>query len=250
MAHAAWKWVVVAVAAVGAGLVACSDDDDEGPGPGPGDGWDAGVDKVRPGFGEDPGDIVGTAFTFPPGVELAGPIYGADDETGECGNGVSPLGTGQAVRICVPLRNLSGAPVLVTFPPGFTTVYIGESRYQNGALMDRERVNVPPTRGGPGGIDAGTDGGTDGGIDPDAFVVPLHLYCLNERRAPSESGAPYALGPVSTDEDLQELLRLLSGKLIESQDDINVVQTALYSITEGRGLTKVDRDAIDDLPDR
>jgi len=248
MAHAAWKWVVVAVAAVGVGMVACSDDDEPGPGPGADGGWDfdAGVDKVRPGFGEDPGDIVGTPFTFPAGVELAGPIYGADDETGECGNGVSPLGVGQGVRICVPLRNLSGAPVLVTFPPGFTTVYIGESRYQNGALMDRERINVPPTRGGPGGIDAGTDGG----IDPDAFVVPLHLYCLNEQRAPSTLGAPYALGPVSTDEDLLELVRLLQNKRIETQDDINVVQFALYSITEGKGLTKVDRDAIDDLPDR
>ncbi|MCP3098569.1 hypothetical protein LZ198_06735 [Myxococcus sp. K15C18031901] len=242
MAHSAWKWMVVAVTVVGVGVAACSDDDEPGPGPSDG-GFDAGVNKERPGFGEDPGTIIGTAFTFPSGVELAGPIYGADEVTGECDNGVSPLGTGQAVRICVPLRNLSGAPVLVTFPPGLTMIHVGDSRIQNGMLIGRIRVNVPPTGGGPGGIDAGTDGG----VDPNAFVVPLHLYCLNEQRGPSELNAPYALGPVSTDEDIQELLRLLEGKVIDDQDAIDVVQHALYSITEGNGLTKEDRDAIDDL---
>ncbi|AKF82446.1 hypothetical protein MFUL124B02_28040 [Myxococcus fulvus 124B02] len=246
MAHAAWKWMVVAVG-VGAGVLACSDDDDGGDGGGKDGGFtfDAGVNLVRPGFGEDPGQPVGTAFAFPAGVELAGQPYGANDATKDCGNGVAPVGTGPAVLVCVPLRNMTGAPVQVTLPPGLVMLNVSPSRIQNGMLMGRVRINVPPTGRGPGGVDAGSDGGSD----EELYVVPLHMYCLNEARGPSEQDGPFELGPVSSDPDIAELLRLLENKRIENEDDADVVQDALYSITEYNGLTNDDRKAIAALKD-
>jgi len=247
MAHAAWKWMVVA-AAVCTGLVACGDDDDGGGGnnPPPTNQFDAGVNEFRPGLGEDEGEPEGTPFTLPAGVSYAGTLRGADEVTGECENaGTEPQGSGALVQVCVPLRNDTGASVEVEFPPGLIVVATSEGLGQNGLLIERTVITVPPTPPGPGGRD---DAGTaDGGVEEDAFIVPLYMYCLNEARDPSNQYMTYEVGPVTTDDALQELLRLLEGKRIDSSEDVRVVQNALYSITEGRGLTTPDRDAIDDL---
>ncbi|MFP2960526.1 hypothetical protein ACLEPN_22565 [Myxococcus sp. 1LA] len=250
MAQAAWKWMVVA-AAVGAGILACGDDDDGGGGPNNprldgGVQFDAGVNVFRPGLGEDDGEPEGTPFTLPAGISFAGTLIGADEVTGECENAsVESQGTGNYVRVCVPLRNDTGGPVEVEFPPGLIVVATSEGRAQNGLLIERTIITVPPTPRGPGGRD---DAGTpDGGVDEGAFIVPIYMYCLNEARDPSNPFITYAVGPVTSDDALQELLRLLNGKVIDSAEDISAVQDAIYSITEGRGLTTPDRDAIADL---
>ncbi|WP_164018393.1 hypothetical protein [Pyxidicoccus trucidator] len=234
MAHAAWKWLVVAVG-VGAGVLACSGDDDEGTDDPPG----TGENEVRPGLGDDPGEPRGTPFTLPAGVTVSGTVFGADDLSSDCGNGVPGNGSGEYVQVCVPLRNSTGAPVQVVFPPGLVIVSASEG-FQNGLLVERVVVTVPPT-------DNGSGGPPDGGTDPEAEVVPLFTYCLNESQNPNERGTPYRIGPVTSDAALQELLGLLADKRIDSEDDADVVQDAIYSITEGKGLTASDRDDIDDL---
>jgi hypothetical protein len=240
MAHAAWKWMVVA-AAVGAGVLACSGDDDGegGPNPPPSNGFDAGVNEIRPGLGDDPGEPQGSPFTLPSGVTLAGTLYGANAESSDCGNGAKGNGSGVYVQVCVPLRNDTGGPVEVVFPPGLIVVSAAEG-FQNGLLVERVVVVVPPTPPGPGGP-------PDGGTDPDATVVPLFTYCLNESQNPNDTGTPYKLGPVSSDSAVKELLGLLQGKRIDSDKDVDVVQDAIYSITEGKGLTLDDRNRIGKL---
>lgn len=243
MAQAAWKWMVVA-AAVGAGVVAC--DGGGGNNPPPSHGIDAGVNVFRPGLGEDDGAPQGTPFSLPEGVSFAGTLRGAAEVSGECENAsVESQGSGALVRVCVPLRNDTGAPVEVEFPPGLVVVSTSEGRGQNGLLIERTILVVPPTPPGPGGRD---DAGTpDGGVEENVYIVPLYMYCLNEERDPSNEFMTYAVGPITSDDALQELLRLLEGKVIDSSEDVGVVQNALYSITEGRGLTTPDRDAINDL---
>ncbi|AEI68122.1 hypothetical protein [Corallococcus macrosporus] len=245
MAQAAWKWMVVA-AAVGAGVMAC-DGGGGGPNnPPPINGLDAGTNVFRPGLGDDEGEPEGTPFTLPEGLSYAGTTVGADDITGECQNpGTESSGSGTYVRVCVPLRNDTGAPVEVVFPPGLIVVSTSEGRGQNGLLIERTIITVPPTPPGPGGRD---DAGTpDGGVEENAFIVPLNMYCLNEALDPSNPYITYRVGNVTSDEALQELLRLLEGKVIDSLDDVGVVQHALYSITESHGLTTEDREDIDDL---
>ncbi|GHG85460.1 hypothetical protein [Comamonas sp. JC664] len=247
MAHAAWKWAVVA-AAVGAGILACGDDDDGGGGnrPPPSNEFDAGVNVFRPGLGEDDGKPVGTPFELPAGVSFAGTLRGASEFSGECDNaGTEAKGSGAYVRVCVPLRNDTGAPVQVEFPPGLVVVSTSEGRNQNGLLIERSIITVPPTPPGPGGRD---DAGTpDGGVEENAFIVPLYMYCLNEERDPSNPYITYEVGVITSDDALQELLRLLDGKRIDTSEKVRVVQDALYSITEGRGLTTPDREAINRL---
>ncbi|AKQ65332.1 putative lipoprotein [Myxococcus hansupus] len=247
MAHAAWKWAVVA-AAVGAGILACTGDDDDGGGnrPPPSNEFDAGVNEFRPGLGEDDGEPVGTPFNLPTGISYAGTLRGASEFTGECENaGTESQGSGAYVRVCVPLRNDTGGPVEVTFPPGIVVVSTSEGRNQNGLLIERSIITVPPTPPGPGGRD---DAGTpDGGVEENAFIVPLYMYCLNEERDPSNPYITYEVGPITSDAALQELLRLLDGKRIDTPEKVSVVQDALYSITEGRGLTTPDREAINRL---
>ncbi|WP_141621534.1 hypothetical protein [Myxococcus sp. AB036A] len=244
MAQAAWKWMVVA-AAVGAGALACGGGGG-GPNPPPPGGFDAGVNVFRPGLGEDEGEPQGTPLSLPEGISIADTLRGAEEFTGECENArVASQGSGAYVRVCVPLRNDTGAPVEVEFPPGLVVVSTSEGRGQNGLLIERTILVVPPTPPGPGGRD---DAGTpDGGAEENAYIVPLYMYCLNEQRDPSNQYMTYAVGPVTSDDALQELLRLLEGKVIDSSDDVGVVQNAIYSITERRGLTTEDRDAIDDL---
>lgn len=242
MAHAAWKWMVVA-AGVGAAVLACSGDGDGDGGkpPPPVNAFDAGVNEVRPGLGNDPGEPQGTPFSLPPGVTVSGNVYGAaNDSTSDCGNGAPGNGSGVYVRVCVPLRNATGAPVEVVFPPGLIIITAAEG-FQHGLLVERVVVRVPPTRGGPGGQLP------DGGTDPDAVVVPLFTYCLNESKDPSDTGIPYTIGPVTSDSALRELLDLLANKRIDTAEDVDVVQDAIYSITERKGLTMDDRNAINKL---
>jgi hypothetical protein len=227
------KWVV---GVVGAAALACGGDDAPGGLPPPG--LDAGVNEVRPGLGDDPGEPLGPPFTLPPGVTVGGTVYGADDLTSDCGNGAPGNGSGVYVQVCVPLRNSAGAPVEVVFPPGLVIVSAAEG-FQKGLLVERIVVTVPPTPPGPGGP-------VDGGTAPtqESHVVPLFTYCLNESQNPNETGTPYALGPVTSDPALRELLGLLEGRRIDTEDEVDAVQDAVYSITEGKGLTARDRDEL------
>jgi hypothetical protein len=244
MAHAAWKWMAVA-AALGSGVfAACSENGGGGPNE---DDPDSGVvvpgegeNVFRPGLGDDEGTPQGTPLSLPEGVRVTGKIIGVDASEGECqGASIPPAGSGGAVWACMKLENTSGAPVQVTLPPGMMiTSDTGEG--QNGLLVENVYFTVPPTLN-TGGIDAGTDAGTGG---PTYFVVPLHLYCLNESKSPSFDRMEYSLGNVTNDPALRELLSLLAGKTIDTEEEGEAVQGAIYSITEGKGLTSDDREAL------
>jgi len=209
---------------------------------------------VRPGLGEDPGPPDVTPFALPEGVRVMGVIRGADEYRGECENAsTDSSGTGAYVRICVPIENLSGTPVQIEFPAGLIVVATSEGRAQNGLLIERTLVTVPPTPQGGAGCRRPEDDRRsrlrqDQKPDPCAYVVPLYLYCLNEERDPSNPYITYAFAGVTRDDGLQELLRLLEGRAVKSSEDVATVQNALYSITEGRGLTREDRPAIARLP--
>lgn len=205
---------------------------------------------VRPGLGEDPGAPETTPFALPPGVRLAGTIRGADEESGECeAPGAEPGGTGVYVRVCVPLENLSGSPVQIEFPAGLVLVATSEGRAQNGLLIERTLVTVPPTmRGGAGCRRVEDERAGQEAQDPCVFVVPLYLYCLNEERDPSSPFITYAFSGVTNDRALREMLSLLDGKAVRTKEQIGLVQEALYNITEGRGLRPQDRAVLNQLP--
>lgn len=199
---------------------------------------------VRPGLGDDPGLPRGTALRLPPGVAVSGPVLGAYDAA-ECGGQVR--GTGEAVTACLPLCNVNAQPVRVRLPAGLVLVSKSASRYQNGLLVEPVEVDVPPTPCGGGGTPLDKDPRE---LDregpppkPQGFMVALRLFCLNESMAPSETGVPYAVGLVTDDPDLLALLAKLSGKRLDGDAPV-AIQRAVYSITEGGGLSASDQKAI------
>lgn len=215
-------------------LLLCCDEGDDLPRPNPG--RDAGTEVVRPGLGDDPGTPSGTPFALPAGITIPEPIVGADDLTSDCGDGKPGYGSGVYVQVCVPIRNTTGAPVEVVFPPGLVITSAAEL-FQNGLLVERVVITVPPTPPPPGGM-------PDGGVAAGAYVVPLFTYCLNESRNPNEKGTPYVLGPISDDAAIADLIERIGGATIDRDEEVAIVQSAIYAITESRGLTDEDRAAL------
>lgn len=214
-----------------------------------------GQNVVRPGLGEDPGEPEVTPFTLPEGVRLAGTIRGAEEASGLCENtDAEGNGSGVFVRICVPLENLTGGPVQIEFPAGLVVITTSEGRAQNGLLIERTLLTLPPTlRGGAGCGRPEEDARRSPSRqvkadDPCAFIVPLYLYCLNEERDPSNPYITYAIAGVTTDRALQEVLRLLEGRKVSDIVQMWAVQNALYSITERSGMTQEDISLINRIP--
>lgn len=206
-------------------------------------------DVVRPGLGEAPGLPETTPFVLPAGVRLVGEIRGADEASGECEDpGAPPGGSGIYVRICVPLENLTGSPVQIEFPAGLVVVSTAEGRNQHGLLIEKTLLTVPPTVRGGGGCRRSEEDrkrpAREEAEEPCAYVAPLYLYCLNEERDPSNPFITYAFSGVTRDSALLELLRMLDGKTVDGVEDVAAVQRAIYSITDGDGLTREDRAAL------
>lgn len=192
---------------------------------------------VRPGLGDDPGLPTGAPLQLPAGVSLAAPIRGVEDGV-DCGS--DSYGSGFNVTVCLSLCNTTSRPVIVTLPRGLVVVAKAAGPYQNGLLVETVVVEAPPTPCGPGGIPIDRDGADvereDAPLSRAGFPVQLNLYCLNESGQPSEAGIRYALGPVSDDPAIRDLLARIGDRPVDLEGS-DVVQTALYSITEGRGLT-------------
>ncbi|NMO21755.1 hypothetical protein HPC49_38405 [Pyxidicoccus fallax] len=241
MAKARWTWLAVAaLAGVAGGVAGCEDDGKDPDNNEP----DAGSPSAgaEPGFGKDRRQPKGTPLTLPAGVQIvSGPISGADDD-GNCGEGqLEPVGSGFMVRACLEVTNTTGGPVTVKFPPGLVIVSQGEG-HQNGILVEETSVPVPPTPPGPGG---NVDGGSPG---PVPVKIPLHLYCINMDLSPSDPDARYTLGPVTDHPGMREVYTLMRNKDIAGDGErVEILQKAIYSVTEDDGLTEDDRDAIRDL---
>ncbi len=204
-------------------LMACSSG-----GVGKDDAGDPSTTQSRPGMGPSKERPVGTTYTLPTGVELAKPIKGDDpycipqDQKEK-----DKKGTGGLVRLCLNFSNTTQLPITVVFPPGL--VFISDSDVsQNGMVLQNVTIEVPAGR--------------------PQFFVPLYLTCLNKTRE-STAGAQdtYSVGPVTQDSSMQELTGLLQNKTLPLVDPNNTIQTAVWHITDGSGMTASDRDALSKL---
>lgn len=181
----------------------------------------------HPGFGKDERAPTGTPFVLPPGLEIAGPIVGADDD-GNCPKPrTDTVGTGLWVRVCVPVKNRTGGPVTVIFPPGLVIVSASEG-FQHGLLVERQVLTVPPIMPGPGRLKD---------KDEDVIYIPIHTYCLNDGKEGSTPGKPYKLGPVSQHPAMAEFYRIMEGKDARDHGErVEVVQQALWDLIAAGGM--------------
>jgi hypothetical protein len=194
-----------------------------------------------PGAGEEPGAPTGEPFVLPRKITVTS-IVGEESPQG---NGECVLdGSGFFVMVSITLKNDStGAPREVVFPPGLVIVTAAEG-FQNGLLVERVVVTVPPKT---------NDGGTN------VCKATLLLNCLNSERSPSDATASYTLGPVTNSPLLKDFIQKLSTKKTlyseyNGNDDFFLnqerIQDALWSLTDGDGLTETDLDHIKDLPNK
>jgi hypothetical protein len=198
-----------------------------------------------PGMGETPGHPQGTEFSFPAGIHQIGDIVGNEDDPGNADCVYD--GQGRYVTVKIELKKDSGInmPTEVVFPPGLVIVSTEES-FQHGILVDSVVVPIPPTPPGPGGSKR--------------CQVTLMMLCVNEHRAPSSRFIKYQLGPVTNSPLIKDLVQRVANKKINysnyAGDDhayeqtMDVVQHALWHITDGEGLTEDDIADLTALPNR
>lgn len=218
----------------------CKKEDKEGP--------DTGVNTETPGqipgLGEMPGEPEGTQFNLPAGVRLVGEIEGQEDgpSSGDC------IFDGPGFNVIVKMKlkrdsSVSG-PLTVEFPPGLIVTSAAEG-FQHGLLVERILVTIPPIQPGPGG---------------DECQVSLLLFCLNSAKHTSDATARYKFGPVTSSKRLQDLINRLKGKKINYREfadgdpvwfeNQEKIQTALWQITDGKGLRELDIQNLNELPNR
>lgn len=202
--------------------------------------WSVAAQSVVPGFGYDERPPSGEPLQLPPGVEIAGPLQGADDD-GNCPRPyTNTVGSGLWVRACLPLKNLTGGPVTIAFPPGLTIVSASET-FQNGLLVERAVVTVPPRGvGGPGRLRDKEEEDEDGVV-----YVPLHMYCINSARDPSDPSATFTLGPVAAHPGMSQIYQLLEGRNIaDDRDPVEAVQEAVYDIVRDGAVSEFTEESL------
>ena len=166
----------------------------------------------------------GTPFTLPAGVSTVGRLIGPDST---CDAATRVGVSAQLVEVCVTLHNSTADTITTTFPAGIVLISkTGE--VQNGTQVQPIAVRVP----------AGGD-----------TTVVLELYCVNLSRHATSPGDEYTLGVVSDNQGLKELITILGSKLIDASSAFDV-QSAIWEISDGNGLTSETRTRMQALPNR
>jgi hypothetical protein len=80
-------------------------------------------------------------------------------------------------------------------------------------------------------------------------LMLLGAFCCNKLRASPDIGDTFDIGPVTDNDDLQEIASLVRNKDISSGTDMWMVQRAVYMVTDSTGLTQAYVDSLTALPD-
>lgn len=173
----------------------------------------------------------GPVYALQPGLTLKQPALGHQDSECRIDKETPPIQVGPPqtpVLLCLAFFNATGAPMRVQLPAGLIFISRSEET-QNGLLIQVETFEAPPGE----------------------FFVKASLLCLNSSRSSSNPGDEFELGPVLSEKDpVWELINALKDKSIDSLEGRapSRMQAALWNITDGDGLTSVDRARIAALP--
>lgn len=177
------------------------------------------------GLGENDGEPTGTPFRLPPGIELAGKIKGGYSSTlgrsasfdkkaalsdpevpkamtapTRADDTVIPLdivvGSGTYVKVFLPLKNTTSAPITLTFPAGLILRSVS-GECQNGVLLKKTSVIVPTGR---------------------IYGVLLLMYCGNANRDASYSSEEYVFAVVSNSSLIVDMCERLKNKRINNEE--------------------------------
>jgi hypothetical protein len=202
-----------------------------------------GSSKDRPGIGPTDGIPTGTPLKLPPCIRIV------DRKNKPFDADLKKLyGSSTTFYVDISFVNDCVKSMDIELPGGL----ILNSQFrdgQNGLLVERVLVDVPPT--------------SRGGSNQDTTTIYLAVACLNEQRGvPTNAANPdypisvgsYTVGNVTDDPNLLQLLALLKGKklaakkysllntdteqLAPSENIYSEIQLAIYKVTEGVGLSR------------
>ena len=224
-----------------------------------------------PGLGDASGELTGTPFNLPQGVELLNEVVGYDFTIGywDFLGGSASLnlqtkkspkksafvqksvrtksdethyyyGSGcNLVDLLIPMTNNNSVATTVDFPAG-TILKSRTGDTQNGVLIKKVSLTIP----------AKSD-----------YYLCLSFYCGNANRDAASSGDVYDLGVVSNAHPIIELCNKVKNKKINIEDFspelsnylIYTTQTIrlqdiVWSITDGEGMSEDDIRYINSLP--
>ena len=193
-------------------IFSCKKDDGGGPG-------DSGP---AAGMGDTPGELQGTAFTLPSQITLLDTISGTNEHSMDI---CKESGYGSYVDVYVPFVN-RGQTTTLTIPAGLTLKSLSNED-QNGIVVQSETLTFTAS---------------------DTCMVYLKAYCINLSRHSSSSSSRYVFGPVTNAGAMLELCTLLKNKNIASHG--SDIQSMVWNITDGQGLSSGDRATIASYPNR
>lgn len=173
-----------------------------------------------PGLGPSKKPPKGKKLALPDAVKVQGSLRGAPSTGTPVGSGVGHVDVG------LKLAGGNGATT-VTLPAG-TMMTSKREDVQHGVLVQAVVFGVPANT-------------TTHWI--------LRMYCANKTRSPAGEDAEFDLGPVASDPVLDHLFRLLEPKEIP-EDMVELVQQAVWEITDGNGLTPETTSKLSALPTR
>jgi hypothetical protein len=185
-----------------------------------------------PGMGKTSGNLQGMPFSLPGGIIINNGITGVnplEDVSGYC----QVKGSGLFVLLQLSLSNNTGKDTVLTLPGGLT-FHAGNDDMQNGILL--HEVKIPLQR-------------------DEACNTILFAYCANMLKHASDNGIPYEFGPVTNAPPLQDLVKVLRSKDISvdpeyNEENVSMIaslQSAVWDITDGTGLTHDDSTFINSL---
>lgn len=222
------------------------------------------------GMGETSGELVVSPYELPDGIEIQGDINGVDvNEDNEVaafaenksllkswnfGNSYPDYGNGgQWIKVRITVSNSHHSPRTIFFPKGLV-FKVNHEGYQHGILLQWTWFVVNPGS---------------------SRTILLNLYCLNKGRNGSSSDAQYSIAGVTESRVMWKLLNRIGWRkincehyfpnnsnlkstnglkgdedLVEHYEDIsNLLQDAVWSITNGDGLTAQQIQEIEALPE-
>ncbi len=218
------------------------------------------------GMGNAPGELAVTPYQFPADIVLVGTAAGVDrDESDEAAaliSGNDELNSalksgglnniygsgGKWIKVDVTFTNNSLIPRTIFLPPGLV-FKVDKAGYQHGILMQWVWIVIKPNSN---------------------RTVRLHLYCINKGKNGSGTEVNYTIAGVTTSRVFKELIdrlgwckinyehylydsSLKSGSLLKSgekyEEIADMMQEAVWAVTNGTGLTPELMAAIDALPE-
>lgn|SRR5690606_2510727 len=185
-----------------------------------------------PGLGNAGGIPEGEPFSLPSGVHIAEEIRGYICDT------TLTRGSGYYVTVCAGFVNDNNEDIILSLPAGLLLI-AQDTSYQNGLLLQGTSIILKKNT---------------------VTRCTLNTFCANSSRSSSSRSCLYSMGLVTKSSLIGELITLLQGKLINAEDygsDVDgymsaagIIQSALWSITDGEGLQEYERSSIAALPNK